>query len=345
MGAETRIDHYAALCNFFRLARRPPPCQISPPKSTHIYPIVIVQRERTKKSCLKALSTIRSVSNGVSDVQPFHNDSVYRPSVAVNLQNAALAQILQLLEGIPQTRTEARKKRKAAQHVEARKRRKVDNPETGDDISMVSAVDIGPGSVSDETPAITRHIVYGINDVTRRLEEQVDAARLPTVFTTATSTDSLPSPLEYIFVCRADVDPPLLINHIPHLVAAFNSVGTKRSIKLIPLPKGSETSLAKALGVRRAAVLALDVSVFKYYIALLMSFQFDFPSKDGLQAILKNVPIVTATWLTQRPSQLVPTHVKHVRTTAPVDMKKTKELRSIGRAEAKAKKADREPAQ
>jgi len=286
------------------------------------------------------------VSNGVSDFLSCHSGSVYcRPSVPVNLQNAALAQILQLLEGTPNVRTVARKKRKAVQHEESRKRRKVDDAAADQDISMVSAVEVEPvmDSVLGET-SIARHIVYGINGVTRRLEQQVDAARLPTVFTTATSTDSPPSPLEYIFVCRADVDPPLLINHIPHLVAAFNSVRTKDCIKLIPLPKGSEASLALALGIRRAAVVALDVSTLKTFITLLMHLQSDFPSKDALQAILKNAPIVSATWLTQRPSQLIPTHVKHVRTTAPVDMKKMKELRSTGRAEAKAKKADRKAA-
>lgn len=56
--------------------------------------------------------------------------------------------------------------------------------------------------------------------------------------------------------------------------------------------------------------------------------------------MLEPVPILAASWLTQSnltPS-LIPTHIKHLRTTAPKDMKEAKEARMQGKATAKKRK-------
>jgi ribonuclease P/MRP protein subunit POP3 len=66
-------------------------------------------------------------------------------------------------------------------------------------------------------PSILRHIVYGINAVTKRLEFQSYNSRRPTIVipTLVPSNTSF-----YIFVCRKDVEPAVLVDHLPHLVAS-----------------------------------------------------------------------------------------------------------------------------
>lgn len=65
-----------------------------------------------------------------------------------------------------------------------------------------------------------------------------------------------------VLVCRSDIDPPLLVSHIPHLVAACNGAPSTidRRVKLVTLPKGAEDTLSEAFGLRRVAVIALNVS-------------------------------------------------------------------------------------
>lgn len=59
-----------------------------------------------------------------------------------------------------------------------------------------------------------------------------------------------------------------------------------------------------------------------------------------LHTMLEPIPVLTASWLsntTPLPT-LIPTHVKHLRTTAPKDMKAAKEARNRERAEVKKAK-------
>lgn len=115
-----------------------------------------------------------------------------------------------------------------------------------------------------EPPTILQHLIFGVNEVTRRLEAQIKSYRHIITVSDETATLSEPfsqSPIKVIFVCRADINPSILIDHIPHLVAACNAA-SKRSlnfVKLVPLPKGAETTLAQAVGLRRVAVMAVDV--------------------------------------------------------------------------------------
>jgi len=208
-----------------------------------------------------------------------------RPSVPLNLQNTTLALILQLLEGSAgyhQHRSTLNRKRKRVDKSSdnAKSKRLKSGTEesntTQEDTEMHDPLSASVGTVlenqtlgepakqgiSCEPPLLLQHLVFGINAVTKRLENQAQQARRPVIASIpeAPLEDSKP-PLQYIFVCRADVDPPLLIDHLPHIVAAYNSSRPKEHIKLVPLPKGSELSLARTLGIRRVTVLGVDVSV------------------------------------------------------------------------------------
>jgi len=135
-------------------------------------------------------------------------------------------------------------------------------------------------TVIPTAPPIIPHLILGINRVTKRLEDQARAYR-QTLTATKTITDDGTSqpppsgPISVVFVCRADVDPPLLISHLPTLIASCNSSRNALTdpnsyppIKLVPVPKGSESLLADATGLRRLAVLALDVIVLVHSAAI-----------------------------------------------------------------------------
>ncbi|KAI0931840.1 hypothetical protein AcW2_000629 [Taiwanofungus camphoratus] len=181
-------------------------------------------------------------------------------------------------------------------------------------------------------PVILDHLTVGINEVTKVLERMVRSHR-QTV--TAGKPTNIPdsqsqSRPRLILVCRADVEPPILIEHLPHLVAACNSSRctlpgkAREGVWLLPLPKGAELALAEAMGLRRVSAMAIHDTA---------------PEFLALASLLGNVPFPTASWLIpqvgDRTTILVPTHIKQLRTTAPKDMKATKEQRSLGRAAAK----------
>lgn len=120
-------------------------------------------------------------------------------------------------------------------------------------------------------PPVLQHLSIGINEVTKKLEAQAKATRA--VVSVSSATTAIPAitpivPVSVVLVCRGDVDPPLLVAHLPQLVAACNSVRRSPAlenspavhIKIIPLPKGAEVALAEALGLRRASVIAIDVT-------------------------------------------------------------------------------------
>ncbi|KAG7452308.1 uncharacterized protein BT62DRAFT_296796 [Guyanagaster necrorhizus] len=200
----------------------------------------------------------------------------------------------------------------------------VTNGESGVPSASVSDhADIPPPS------SILKHLVIGINAVTKRLECQIQEARRTIVISSSDSTEQSSVPprlLKYIFACRTDVDPPILIDHIPHLVASFNSCKPSECIKLIPLPKGAEVTLAECFNIRRLAVFAFDNETV---------------GLSALSTILEAVPVIAAPWLVPQSNvsdnQMVPTHIKQVCTSAPRDMKAAKEKRAAGRAAAKQK--------
>ncbi|TFK36976.1 hypothetical protein BDQ12DRAFT_686182 [Crucibulum laeve] len=286
------------------------------------------------------------IFKGVMD-NPFR---IQWPSVPVNLQNSTLVRIIPLLQGVAHyhhVRSKLVKKRKHdALNAEGKKsapkhkRRKIGAEDTA---QQTEEMDVEPpiiinstptashpvestqdADVLHEAPEVLKHITFGINEVTKKLEAQIRDARRTLLLKAESEATPTPS-LKVLLVCRADVDPPLLIDHLPHLVAAYNSAQTQDTIKLVPLPKGAELTLADTIGVRRVAVLG---------------FHTNFPALQDLLSTLDPVPTLTASWLSaaQAGRPLIQTHVKQVRTSAPKDMKAAKEQRAAGKAAAKQRR-------
>lgn len=109
-----------------------------------------------------------------------------------------------------------------------------------------------------ECPSVTRQLIVGINEVTKQLEQQVHAERVTQV-TLHPSAKSPSCSLSVVLVCRSDINPKILVDHLPHLVATLNSLRSEQPVKLVPLQSGAETRLSQAVGLRRAAVLGFNV--------------------------------------------------------------------------------------
>jgi hypothetical protein len=133
-------------------------------------------------------------------------------------------------------------------------------------------------------PALLDSLEIGLNEVTRALERSITTLR------SCQNKEQLPSsfkPISLVLVCLADINPPNLVAHIPHLVSIYNSmlmtqgiVATKRrrtgsrlkpvpprleGIKLVTLPKNAESSLAGSIGLRRVSVVAFYVCSFYFH--------------------------------------------------------------------------------
>lgn len=213
-----------------------------------------------------------------------------RPSVPINVQNAVLSRLILSLDGVA-AHHESKKRRHRGQLTGPNKRKKTSagkvdgTPDpislpvgacaTPDEIMGVEGADQEPVMLTE--PPIVSHLIMGINQVTKRLERQARAYRHTLCATTDGDTSQQPPsrPISIVFVCRADVDPPLLISHLPTLIASCNSSRAALTnpeshppIKLVPVPKGSESQLAEVAGLRRVAVLALDVIVLLHPAAV-----------------------------------------------------------------------------
>jgi ribonuclease P/MRP protein subunit POP3 len=253
-----------------------------------------------EKLSSKVCSTIQFAYNGMIMRAKLSDNLIFqfrRPSVPVNLQNQFLAVLVRQADGVSEYRQgrnlECLKRKRARKDsqpegVSASKKTKIvgsgvpneaaearntgtsvvtsgraeslDRP-IGDATAMEAE---GLAAENEAPPSILQHLTIGINEVTRKLESQIKASRQTVVVSDKGSISSESSShmrIKVVFVCRADVDPPILIDHLPHLVSMCNS-SPKLSdfVKLVPLPKGAEFTLASALGLRRVAVLAFDVN-------------------------------------------------------------------------------------
>ncbi|KAA1467962.1 hypothetical protein DENSPDRAFT_833134 [Dentipellis sp. KUC8613] len=280
----------------------------------------------------------------------------FRPKVPPDIQKNVLFQLISELDGVADYhlgRERGLRKRKAKKLEAGRKgkKRKLDPPSTdavdmdvGDDEGRQNADEGNTVDASSApAPPVLEHITVGINQVTKKLEDYAKSFR--TIISTP-DPDGFEQHLQphdtirAIFVCRADVDPPALINHLPQLVAACNSLNyapdaddvPKTKTLLVPLGVGAESALASAIGFRRVSVIAIHNT---------------FPNLAGLEPFLNSVPVLNASWLlrpgvtTSGRSELEPTHIKQLRTTTPKDMRAAKEERLRRRAEAKERKRNR----
>ncbi|KAF9056312.1 hypothetical protein BJ165DRAFT_1432562 [Panaeolus papilionaceus] len=262
---------------------------------------------RAKKKDPKDKQDKKVVFKGVLDT-PFR---ITWPSVPINTQAS-------ILEGVLQSLRKTTASSGANGHPTSRKRKRRTGAED---------TDFRPDTKEMHTTPAT-HFIHGINAVTRRLESDIRCLSTHHISTeTLTKETRELAPLKFIFVCRADVNPSLIVDHLPHLVAAYNS--RKRTpVLLAPLPEGAEKAIADILGVRRAAVLAVDA-------------QFDMA--EIVQDLLQTVPPLRASWLSIGDQQsFIPTHTKHLRTTAPKDMKAAKLLRTEERSRTKKLKGNQD---
>ena len=185
--------------------------------------------------------------------------------------------------------------------------------------------------------------MVGLNAVTKRLEEQVRKRPHSVTITKDQPTAEMQETkrdLCLVLACRADVDPPLLIDHLPHLVASCNAM-QKESVRIATLPEGAEGTLAKSLGIHRVTVIGLDVCITTtVHLRVPDARKAEFPVMDGFKRFFESIPILSAPWLSgiRQVRDFIPTHVKQVKTTAPRDMKEAKEERKKGRALAKQRK-------
>ncbi|KZT05842.1 uncharacterized protein LAESUDRAFT_714554 [Laetiporus sulphureus 93-53] len=190
---------------------------------------------------------------------------------------------------------------------------------------------LGTESTSIPLPPVLDHLEIGINQVTKLLEGMAQSYRR--AVTAKDSAELATNDCNHlVLVCRGDVNPPILIQHLPHLAAACNSRranGTTGKVWLVPLPKGAELSLTEALGLRRACVMSIADSA---------------PDFSTLTTLLEKIPLITAPWLshllTPQVDSLVPTHIKQLHTTAPKDMRAAKQKRAKSRAAARQRKRD-----
>jgi ribonuclease P/MRP protein subunit POP3 len=215
-------------------------------------------------------------------------DARNRPSIPSNLQNAILAKIIQVLDGVSEYQQQRfmenrkrKRKDKASSNPLSSKRLKLgaeasvepihkDVPLAHPQMPQLDAPSVAdPDRGTQASPSICRHIIYGINVVTKRLEEQTRMVRRPIIALVPDQPTENATPgaaaVRYVFVCRNDVDPTLILDHLPHLVAAYNSTRPLLYTILVLLPKGAELSLAQALGIRRVSVFGIDVGVHFFF--------------------------------------------------------------------------------
>ncbi|KAH7102192.1 hypothetical protein BKA62DRAFT_617922 [Auriculariales sp. MPI-PUGE-AT-0066] len=198
-------------------------------------------------------------------------------------------------------------------------------------------------------PSLLSHILVGVNNVTRRLEDQLQQL---SATKKGLRTSSLPnSQFKYILVSTGDIDPPLLVAHIPHLVAGCNSnsLDERQLVVLVPLPKGSEAKLARGFGLPRVSVVGITASAPADLLAALHSAATTFPIVRAPWLVmpshppLETKPTSTDAMEVDTPSKdtmpviHVPTHIKQLRTTAPRNMIAAKRARQEARKAFKAR--------
>lgn len=183
--------------------------------------------------------------------------------------------------------------------------------------------------------------IVGVNAVTRSLEGWIQAAR------ERASPPGPPSTApRFVFVCAADMDPPVLVSHVPMLVGAYNAIcAGKRhvekdddtmdrhalwepaefhspetpAVSLVPVPEGSEFLLSTAMCVRRLSALLVTLSMPSDKLARL---ELCVKHALGVDAVHQGYRV---SWLDHVDDVQAP-HVKHVASSAPAVKKKKKAL-------------------
>lgn len=186
---------------------------------------------------------------------------------------------------------------------------------------------------------ISSHFVVGVNSVTRSLETRIHASRQE--IQSRMSTPPLAAPPRYLFVCTGDMDPPVLVAHLPTLVASYNamcagprsevkddSIGpnlswapaeshlTVPSLVLVVLPEGAEFMLSTALQIRRLSALMVDSQLDPEQLHRL---DLCVQQALGPETMIRGYRLA---WLDRQGiPALDPPHVKHIASSAPTLLK------------------------
>ncbi|KAI9323852.1 hypothetical protein BX666DRAFT_2022563 [Dichotomocladium elegans] len=143
-------------------------------------------------------------------------------------------------------------------------------------------------------PELHKRLVIGLNDVTRFLEKEIEHRGGKAESATSGTTTA-------IFVCRRDLQPSHLCNHLPAMACLAKA-------KLVGLPKDSSMKLAVALGLQRVGCVLVQIVEDK---------------EERLRLDLEDVPFVDAPWLSSVSDiSFQRTQIKTLETTATIKPKK-----------------------
>ncbi|KAA1087272.1 hypothetical protein PGT21_027683 [Puccinia graminis f. sp. tritici] len=214
-------------------------------------------------------------------------------------------------------------------------------------------------------------VVSGINSTTKELEKEIQQKReaIPhTYFENSSIMEQHPSSistsrllensscpqLSHVFVCRKDINPVSLVDHLLPTVANLNQSRLQSEsssaedfvppplVFLISLPKGAEKVIAGALGLKRAAVVALKGEDARMCALSQLARQH---VKPVLPPSHTRSPIGSdATPYNMIPNEsvvLFPTHIKHYKTTIPTDLRKHHLERSQSKKQRKYAKKEK----
>lgn len=84
----------------------------------------------------------------------------------------------------------------------------------------------------------------GINQVTRFMEAYIEKKQ-----TNTNPVDRTP----VIYICKREIKPLQLCQHLLYMAALAQ-------IKIVPMPAEAESKMSQALGIKRACVVAVEVS-------------------------------------------------------------------------------------
>ncbi|KAL8283187.1 hypothetical protein RQP46_005965 [Phenoliferia psychrophenolica] len=183
------------------------------------------------------------------------------------------------------------------------------------------------------------------------------------------------SMIDIVFVCKPDINPPSLVEHLPNMVAAANGVmeATKSALQADDPPVASTSSMdvdaaegdaddEATSKVSRPAqhgvfLVQLDLGA-ELRLGDVLALRRSLTAGAGplLALIQQHVQPLSAPWLiphvsnpvprsnpaSREPRQLIETHVKHLRTTAPKDPKQANAATKLARQTAKKRKRGEE---
>lgn len=247
----------------------------------------------------------------------------------------------------PRSMSRAQRRQERHGRKEAMKTQVTAANDSLDDLSRSGSMEV------DNTAASQQPVFVGLNTVTKRLEQLIsfESSTRRSASTQGESRQPAPAPIDTVFVCREDLNPPKLVAHFPLLVCAVNAVchppaERKTSLQLISLPSGAEQLLAETLQVRRCGVIALATSLLPPHLSetlkkrllecQLTPLRAEWLDAAAQAALLLRQQLITGSSSNQHSSRFQPRpQVHQVATTAPTNLNACKLQKKHSRAEKK----------